>query len=78
MSKRQIPPLHPRPADQILQVKHSLRMGFVTDQRDLIFLKPVTEQYLKNLQGSLKSKGGLKTLVDERRKDRERESKYGG
>jgi hypothetical protein len=53
-------------------------MGFVTDQRDLIFLKPVTEQYLKNLQGSLKSKGGLKTLVDERRKDRERESKYGG
>jgi hypothetical protein len=27
------------------------------------------EQHLKNLQGSLKGKGGLKTLVEERRKD---------
>lgn len=70
MSKRQIPPLHPRPADQILQVKHSLRMGFVTDQGDLIFL-PANEQSLKHLQGSLKGKGGLKPLMDERRKDTE-------
>ncbi len=37
------------------------------------YLKPVTEQYLKNLQGSLKGKGGLKVLIDERRKDKERE-----
>jgi hypothetical protein len=36
-------------------------------------LKPVTEQYLKNLQGSLKGKGALKVLVEERRKDREKE-----
>jgi AbrB family looped-hinge helix DNA binding protein len=55
--------------------KYGIRNGtkiIVTDNRDSILLKPVTEQYLKNLQGSLKGKGGLKTLVDERRKDRER------
>jgi hypothetical protein len=46
-------------------------MGFVTDQRDLIFLKPANEQPLKHLQGSLKGKGGLKPLMDERRKDKE-------
>jgi hypothetical protein len=37
-------------------------------------LKPVTEQYLRNLQGSLKDKGGLKELLEERRKDKEREN----
>jgi len=35
-------------------------------------LKPVTEQYLKNLQGSLKGKGSLKVLMDERHKDKEK------
>jgi hypothetical protein len=45
-------------------------MGFVTDQGDLIFL-PANEQSLKHLQGSLKGKGGLKPLMDERRKDTE-------
>lgn len=41
----------------------------VTDTGDSIILKLVTEQYLRNLQGSLKVKGGLKMLLDERRKD---------
>jgi predicted nucleotidyltransferase len=38
-----------------------------------IVLKPVTEQYLKSLQGSLKERGGLKTLMEERHIDNEKE-----
>ena len=59
-----------------LRRKYGIKNGtkiIVTDIGDAIILKPVTEQYLKNLQGSLKGKGGLKTLLDERRKDKERE-----
>jgi len=58
-----------------LRRKYGIKNGtkiIVTDVGDAIVLKPVTEQYLKNLQGSLKGKGGLKTLMDERRKDKER------
>lgn len=59
-----------------LRRKYGIKNGtkiIVTDIGDAIVLKPVTEQYLRNLQGSLKGKGGLRTLVDERNKDRERE-----
>jgi hypothetical protein len=45
----------------------------VTDNGSSICLVPVTEQYLLNLQGSLKGKGALKTLIEERRNDREKE-----
>ena len=59
-----------------LRRKYGIKNGtkiIVIDTGDAIVLKPVTEQYLKNLQGSLKGKGGLKVLVEERRKDKERE-----
>ncbi len=59
-----------------LRRKYGIKNGtkiIITDAGDAIVLKPVTEQYLRNLQGSLKGKGGLKTLMDERRKDKERE-----
>jgi len=59
-----------------LRRKYGIKNGtkiIVTDIGDAIVLKPVTEQYLKNLQGSLKGKGGLKVLAEERRKDKERE-----
>jgi AbrB family looped-hinge helix DNA binding protein len=59
-----------------LRRKYGIKNGtkiIVTDNGDSITLKPVTEQYLKNLQGSLKGRGGLKILVEEHRKDRERE-----
>lgn len=58
-----------------LRRKYGIKNGtkiIVTDVGDAIVLKPVTEQYLRSLQGSLKGKGGLKTLMDERRKDKER------
>lgn len=59
-----------------LRRKYGIKNGtkiVITDNGDSITLKPVTEQYLKNLQGSLKGKAGLKVLVEERRKDKERE-----
>ena len=59
-----------------LRRKYGIKNGtkiIVTDIGDAIVLKPVTEQYLRNLQGSLKGMGGLKVLVEERRKDKERE-----
>ncbi len=59
-----------------LRRKYGIKNGtkiIVTDMGDAIVLKPVTEQYLKSLQGSLKGKGGLKMLMEERRKDKERE-----
>lgn len=58
-----------------LRRKYGIKGGtkiIVTDVGDAILLKPVTEQYLKNLQGSLKGKGGLKALVEERRQDKKR------
>lgn len=58
-----------------LRRKYGIKNGtkiIVTDHGDSISLKPVTEQYLRNLQGSLKGKGGLQTLMEERRKDKER------
>lgn len=59
-----------------LRKKYGIKNGtkiIVMDNGDSITLKPVTEQYLKNLQGSLKGKGGLKVLLEERRKDKGRE-----
>lgn len=59
-----------------LRRKYGIKNGtkiIITDTGDAIVLKPMTEQYLKNLQGSLKGKGGLKVLVEERRKDKEKE-----
>ena len=59
-----------------LRRKYGIKKGtkiIITDNGESIILKPVTEQYLKNLQGSLKGTGALKVLLEERRKDRERE-----
>lgn len=59
-----------------LRRKYGIKKGtklIVTDTEDGIILKPVTEQYLKNLQGSLKGQGGLKVLVEERSKDKWKE-----
>jgi AbrB family looped-hinge helix DNA binding protein len=60
----------------ILRRKYGIKSGtkiIVSDTGEGIMLKPVTEQYLKNLQGSLKGKGGLKILQEERAKDRQKE-----
>ena len=57
----------------ILRRKYGIKEGtkiLVFDNGDSIVLKPMTEEYLKKLQGSLKGKGALNELIDERRKDK--------
>jgi AbrB family looped-hinge helix DNA binding protein len=59
-----------------LRRKYHIKAGTrinVIDTGEAILLKPVTEESLKRLQGRLKGKGVLKSLLDERRKDAERE-----
>jgi AbrB family looped-hinge helix DNA binding protein len=59
-----------------LRHKYGIKEGtkiILTDNGDSITLKPITEQHLRSLRGSLKGKGLLKALIEERRKDRERE-----
>ena len=63
-----------------LRRKYGIKSGtriVITDNGDSITLKPVTEQRLRNLQGSLRGKGLLKALVEERRLDQEREDNSG-
>ena len=55
-----------------LRQKYGIKKGtriVIIDNGNSIILKPMTEEYLKKLQGSFKGKGGLKTLLGERRKD---------
>jgi AbrB family looped-hinge helix DNA binding protein len=59
-----------------LRRKYRIKAGTkiqVIDTGDAILLKPVTEESLKRLQGKLKGKGVLKSLLEERRKDAARE-----
>ncbi|HXF84848.1 MAG TPA: hypothetical protein VNK49_05605 [Anaerolineales bacterium] len=51
-----------------LRRKYGIKNGIkiiVNGIGNAIVLKPVAEQYLRNLQGSLKGKGGLKTPIEE-------------
>jgi AbrB family looped-hinge helix DNA binding protein len=57
-----------------LRRKYGIKVGtriLIYDDGESIILKPVTEQYLRNLQGSIKGKGSLKILTEERIKDEE-------
>ena len=59
-----------------LRRKYGIKSGtriVITDNGDSITLKPITEQYIRSLRGSLRGKGVLKALVEERRLDQERE-----
>ena len=54
----------------ILRRKYGIKNGtriVITDNGNSIVLKPMTEQYLKKLQGSLKGKGALKMLMNDKR-----------
>lgn len=44
----------------------------VLDTGNEIILRPITEQYLKNLRGSLKGSDALKMLMEERKRDKTR------
>jgi AbrB family looped-hinge helix DNA binding protein len=59
-----------------LRRKYGIKVGtkiLVYDDGEHIILKPLTEQYLRKLQGTLKGKGALKVLLQERARDKERE-----
>ena len=52
----------------ILRRKYGIKEGtriVISDSGDSIVLKPITEKYLKKLQGSLKGTGALKILLNE-------------
>ncbi len=59
-----------------LRRKHGIKAGtkitFI-DTEDAIIIKPVTEETIKRMRGVLKGKGVLEALLDERRRDAERE-----
>jgi AbrB family looped-hinge helix DNA binding protein len=42
----------------------------IMDKGDEIVLRPITDHYLRKLQGSLKGSGALEFLLEERRKDK--------
>lgn len=53
----------------ILRKKYGIKEGtriVILDKEDSIVLKPITDQYLRKLQGSLKGTGVLKALIAER------------
>jgi AbrB family looped-hinge helix DNA binding protein len=59
-----------------LRRKYGITTGtkiIITDTEDAILLKPITSEYLKKLQGSLKGKGALKVLLAERQADGKKE-----
>jgi AbrB family looped-hinge helix DNA binding protein len=45
--------------------------ALVYKEGDAIVLKPITPRYIKNLRGSLKGSGVLKSLIDGRKRERE-------
>lgn len=58
-----------------LRRKYNIKAGTkinVIDTGEAILLKPVTEEPLMRLQGRLKGKGVLKSMLEERQKDAER------
>jgi len=55
-----------------LRRKYGIKAGtriIVSDNDEEIVLRPVTEQYLRKLQGSLKGSGALEVLLQERQND---------
>ena len=58
-----------------LRRKYGIKAGtriIVSDNDEEIVLRPVTEQYLRKLQGSLKGSAALQVLMQERLNDRAR------
>ena len=52
-------------------IKKGTRVCFIESGQDII-LRPVTDEYIDSLRGSLPTKGGaLRNLLDEKRRERE-------
>jgi AbrB family looped-hinge helix DNA binding protein len=60
-----------------LRRKYGIKEGtkiIVIDGGDEIILHPITDEHISKLRGSLKGKGSLQALLEERRKDKEKEN----
>jgi AbrB family looped-hinge helix DNA binding protein len=56
----------------MLRRRYGIKVGtriLVYDDGERIVLKPVTDQYLRKLQGVLRGKGALKALREERARE---------
>jgi AbrB family looped-hinge helix DNA binding protein len=60
----------PRWLRQEFGIKEGTR-ALVYQEGDAIVLKPITPRHIKNLRGSLKGSGLLKSLMDDRKRERE-------
>ena len=45
--------------------------ALVYQEGDAIVLKPITSKHIRNLRGSLKGSGALKSLMEDRKRERE-------
>ncbi len=54
-------------------IKAGTRLA-IYEENGRIILEPVTREYIKRLRGSLKGSGAMQVLIDERKRDREREN----
>jgi AbrB family looped-hinge helix DNA binding protein len=57
-----------------LRRKYGIKTGTkieVYEEGERIILRPVTPEYIRSLRGSLKGRGALSILEEERRKERE-------
>lgn len=60
-----------------LRKKYGIKAGtriIVSDTGDSIRLTPVTDQYLRSLQGSFAGKGLINSLLEERAQDNQKEN----
>jgi AbrB family looped-hinge helix DNA binding protein len=55
---------------QVFEIEEGTR-ALVYQDGDAIILKPITPGHIKNLRGSLKGSGVLKSLMDDRKRERE-------
>jgi AbrB family looped-hinge helix DNA binding protein len=60
----------PRWLRRELDIQEGTR-AIVTATPQGILIKPITPAYLKGLRGSLKGKGAMKALLDDRQRERE-------
>jgi len=63
----------PAPLRQKFAIHDGTRI-LIEDAGDRIVLRPINEAMFRQLRGSLKGKGALKALLDERARDRGRDA----
>jgi AbrB family looped-hinge helix DNA binding protein len=60
----------PRRLRQEFEIEEGTR-AYVQATPQGILIKPITRTYIKSLRGSLKGKGALKALMDDRKREKE-------